>query len=114
MISGHDRYYLNHHLVRERRGIPPSPILLQCADDVYLLDAAEAAGSERPFSGRSGSDSTSTARLLSGTVDQRDQVFLSDEQVRAGCILTEVVYPRSDCVVVVVVVVGVEGELYGL
>jgi ferredoxin len=81
----------------------------QCADDVYLLDAAEAAGFEWPYSGRSGSDSTSTARLLSGTVDQRDQVFLSDEQVRAGYVLTEVAYPTSDCVVVV----GVEGELYG-
>lgn len=81
----------------------------QCADDVYLLDAAEEAGFEWPFSGRSGSDSTSTARLVSGTVDQRDQAFLSDEQVRAGYVLTEVAFPRSDCVVVV----GVEGELYG-
>ena len=80
----------------------------QCADDVYLLDAAEAAGFEWPFSGRSGSDSTSTARLVSGTVDQRDQTFLDDEQVRAGYFLTEVAFPRSDCVVV-----GVEGELYG-
>jgi ferredoxin len=80
----------------------------QCADDEYLLDGAEAAGFEWPYSGRSGTDSTSTARLVSGTVDQHDQAFLTDEQVRSGYILTEVAYPRSDCVVVV----AVEGELH--
>jgi ferredoxin len=79
----------------------------QCDDDVYLLDAAEEAGFEWPYAGRSGTDSTSTARLVSGTVDQHDQAYLSDEQVKEGYILTEVAYPRSDCVVVV----GVEGEL---
>jgi ferredoxin len=79
----------------------------QCDDDVYLLDAAEEAGFEWPYAGRSGTDSTSTARLVSGTVDQHDQAYLSDEQVKEGYILTGVAYPRSDCVVVV----GVEGEL---
>lgn len=80
----------------------------QCADDVYLLDAAEEAGFEWPYSGRSGTDSTSTARLISGTVDQHDQAFLSDEQVEFGYILTEVAYPRSECVIVI----AVEGELH--
>jgi ferredoxin len=79
----------------------------QCADDKYLLDGAEAAGFEWPYSGRSGTDSTSTARLVAGTVDQHDQAFLTDRQVADGYILTEVAYPRSDCVVVV----AVEGEL---
>lgn len=80
----------------------------QCADDEYLLDAAEHAGFEWPYAGRSGTDSTSTARLVKGSVDQHDQAFLSDEQVEAGYILTEVAYPKEDCVLVV----GVEGELH--
>lgn len=80
----------------------------ECADDVYLLDAAEQAGCDWPHAGRSGTDSTSVARLVSGTVDQHDQAFLSDEQVEAGYILTEVAYPRSDCVIVI----AVEGELH--
>ena len=84
----------------------------QCDDDVYLLDAAEEAGFEWPYSGRSGTDSTSTARLVSGTVDQHDQAFLSEEQVAKGYTLTEVAYPRGDCVLVSVLVVEMEEELY--
>lgn len=59
----------------------------QCADNVYLLDAAEEAGFEWPYSGRSGTDSTSTAHLVSGTLDQHDQAFLSDEQTVEGIYL---------------------------
>jgi ferredoxin len=79
----------------------------QCADNEYLLDGAETAGFEWPYSGRSGTDSTSAARLVEGTIDQHDQVFLTDEQVGKGYVLTEVAYPRSDCVVFV----AVEAEL---
>jgi len=85
-----------------------APQSFQCAADVYLLDAAEEAGFEWPYSGRSGTDSTSTARLVSGTIDQHDQVFLSEEQIKGGYVLTEVAYPRSDCVIVI----AVEGELH--
>lgn len=85
-----------------------APQSFQCAADVYLLDAAEEAGFEWPYSGQSGTDSTSTARLVSGTVDQHDQAILSDEQTVRGYILTEVAWPRSDCVIVI----AVEGELH--
>lgn len=91
-----------------KRGRNPSPIPFQCAEDESLLDAAEEAGFEWPNAARSGTDSTSTARLVKGSVDQHDQAFLSEEQVEAGYVLTEVAYPRSDCVLVV----GVEGELH--
>ncbi|KAK4073067.1 hypothetical protein Purlil1_13155 [Purpureocillium lilacinum] len=80
----------------------------QRADDVTLLDAAEQAGFDWPYSSRSGSDSTSAARLTSGKVDLSEQSFLDDGQVAAGFILTDVAYPRSDCVLVL----GVEGELF--
>jgi ferredoxin len=94
------------------KGSEDVPKTIRCADDEYLIHGAEAAGFEWPCSGRSGTDSTSTARLVEGTVDQHDQAFPTDEQVRKGYSLTDVAHPRSDCVVVVVVVVvAVEGEL---
>jgi hypothetical protein len=45
--------------------------------------------------------------LVEGTVDQHDQAFPTEEQVKSGCTLTEVAYPRLDCVVLV----AMEGEL---
>lgn len=86
---------------------------MQCDEDTYLLDASEAAGFRDsgwqqmtggrnplawPYTGRNGADSSSAALLISGEVDQREQAFLDDDQIAAGFILTDVAYPRSDCV----------------
>lgn len=81
---------------------------LQCEDTDYLLVGAEKEGLDRPFASRSGADSTSAARLISGVVDQSEQPFLSEDEIEEGYILTDVAYPRSDCEVIV----GVEHELY--
>ena len=73
----------------------------QCNDTTYLLNAAEEAGFDWPYVGREGQDAVSAARLVSGTVDQSEQKYLQEEQVADGYVLTDVAYPRSDCVLVI-------------
>jgi ferredoxin len=78
----------------------------QCDEDTYLLDAAEAAGFEWPYSARAGVEPSTAARLISGEVDQIEQSFLSDNQISKGFILADVAYPLSDCTLII----GVEDD----
>ncbi len=73
-------------------------ITLKIADDEFILDAAEQAGLELPYSCRTGQCVSCVAKIVEGTIDDQS-TFLKKNEIEAGFFLTCTAYPKSDCVI---------------
>lgn len=69
---------------------------IQVSESQTILDAAQDAGIELPYSCSAGVCTTCAAQILSGKVEQSDGMGVSPELQAEGYALLCVAYPRSD------------------
>jgi ferredoxin len=75
-----------------------SGVTIECAEDEYILEAAEDAGLRLPYDCRSGTCTTCMQRCLEGEIDQDLAFAISDEELEEGYRLICIGSPLSDVV----------------
>ncbi|BDA43774.1 Ferredoxin-2, chloroplastic [Coccomyxa sp. Obi] len=73
--------------------------VVEVDEDTYILDATDEAGIDMPYSCRSGTCSSCAGKIMSGSVDQSESQFLTEEKLAEGYALLCVSYPTADLVI---------------
>lgn len=82
-------------LINKSRGFSQT---IDVSENEYILDQAAEFGIKIPFECVVGACAMCQGKIISGTVEQDEQIFLSEKQIADGYVLTCVAKPTSDCI----------------